>query len=212
MLEIKNLAVTFKDKNVLQGLNINIEEGLIVGILGKNGAGKTTLFESLYQSQKYSGEILWQNRKLLREDISYLETENYFYPYISGKEYLSYFSKDKLPKTIELAEKFQLPLDKYVQYYSSGMKKKLALIGMLMLDKPINILDEPFNGVDFEGVHLLYDIIYELKQSNKIVMISSHIIETLFRTCDRIVTLENGLISNIFEKSDFEKLNHFKFV
>lgn len=111
-----------------------------------------------------------------------------------------------------MAEKFQLPLDKYVQYYSSGMKKKLALIGMLMLDKPINILDEPFNGVDFEGVHLLYDIIRELKQSNKMVIISSHIIETLFHTCDRIVTLESGLISNIFERSDFEKLNHFKFV
>lgn len=211
MLEIKNLSVSFKDKDVLQSLNLEIEEGIIVGILGKNGAGKTTLFESLYQSQKYSGEILWKKQKLLRENISYLETENYFYPYITGREYLSYFAKDKLPKTIELAEKFQLPLEKYVQYYSSGMKKKLALIGMLMLDKPINILDEPFNGVDFEGVHLLYNIIRELKQSNKIVMISSHIIETLFHTCDRIVTLENGLISNIFEKSDFEKLNHFKF-
>lgn len=212
MLEIKNISVSFKDKNVLQNLNLEIEEGIILGILGKNGAGKTTLFESLYQSQKYNGEILWKNQKLLRENISYLETENYFYPYITGREYLSYFVKDKLPKTIELAEKFQLPLDKYVQYYSSGMKKKLALIGMLMLDKPINILDEPFNGVDFEGVHLLYDIICELKQSNKMVIISSHIIETLFHTCDRIVTLENGLISNIFEKSDFEKLNHFKFV
>lgn len=211
MLEIKNLSVSFKDKDVLQGLNLEIEEGIIVGILGKNGAGKTTLFESLYQNQKYSGEILWKKQKLLRENISYLETENYFYPYITGREYLSYFAKDKLPKTIELAEKFQLPLEKYVQYYSSGMKKKLALIGMLMLDKPINILDEPFNGVDFEGVYLLYDIILELKQSNKIVMISSHIIETLFHTCDRIVTLKNGLISNIFEKSDFEKLNHFKF-
>ncbi|MDY0930559.1 ATP-binding cassette domain-containing protein [Chryseobacterium sp. CFBP8996] len=212
MLEIKNISVSFKDKNVLQNLNLEIEEGIILGILGKNGAGKTTLFESLYQSQKYNGEILWQNQKLLRKNISYLETENYFYPYITGREYLSYFSKDRLPKTIELAEKFQLPLDKYVQYYSSGMKKKLALIGMLMLDKPINILDEPFNGVDFEGVHLLYDIIRELKQSNKMVIISSHIIETLFHTCDRIVTLENGLISNIFEKTDFEKLNHFKFV
>lgn len=212
MLEIKNISVSFKDKNVLQNLNLGIEEGIILGILGKNGAGKTTLFESLYQSQKYNGEILWQNQKLLRENISYLETENYFYPYITGREYLSYFSKDKLPKTIELAEKFQLPLDKYVQYYSSGMKKKLALIGMLMLDKPINILDEPFNGVDFEGVHLLYDIIRELKQNNKMVIISSHIIETLFHTCDRIVTLENGFISNFFEKSEFEKLNHFKFV
>jgi len=212
MLEIKNISVSFKDKNVLQNLNLEIEEGIILGILGKNGAGKTTLFESLYQSQKYSGQILWKNQRLLRQNISYLETENYFYPYITGREYLSYFSKDKLPKTIELAEKFQLPLDKYVQYYSSGMKKKLALIGMLMLDKPINILDEPFNGVDFEGVHLLYDIIRELKQSNKMVIISSHIIETLFHTCDRIVTLENGFISNIFEKSKFEKLNHFKFV
>lgn len=212
MLEIKNISVSFKDKNVLQNLNLEIEEGIILGILGKNGAGKTTLFESLYQSQKYSGEILWKNQKLLRQNISYLETENYFYPYITGREYLSYFAKDKLPKTIELAEKFQLPLDKYVQYYSSGMKKKLALIGMLMLDKPINILDEPFNGVDFEGVHLLYDIIRELKQSNKMVIISSHIIETLFHTCDRIVTLENGFISNIFEKSEFEKLNHFKFI
>lgn len=212
MLEIKNISVSFKDKNVLQNLNLEIEEGIILGILGKNGAGKTTLFESLYQSQKYTGEILWKNHKLLRENISYLETENYFYPYITGREYLSYFAKDKLSKTIELAEKFQLPLEKYVQYYSSGMKKKLALIGMLMLDKPINILDEPFNGVDFEGVYLLYDIIQELKQSNKMVIISSHIIETLFHTCDRIVTLESGLISNIFEKSDFEKLNHFKFI
>lgn len=211
MLEIKNLSVSFKDKNVLQNLNLEIEEGKILGILGKNGTGKTTLFESLYQSQKYSGEILWQSKNLLRENISYLETENYFYPYITGKEYLSYFSKEKLVKTIELAEKFQLPMDKFVQYYSSGMKKKLALIGMLMLDKPINILDEPFNGVDFEGVHLLYDIILELKQSNKTVIISSHIIETLFHTCDRIVTLENGKISNIFEKDDFEKLRHFKF-
>jgi len=211
MLEIRNLSVSFKDKNVLQNLNLNIEEGKILGILGKNGAGKTTFFESLYQSQKYNGEILWQNKKNLRENISYLETENYFYPYITGREYLSYFSKEKLAKTIELAEKFQLPLDKYVQYYSSGMKKKLALIGMLMLDKPINILDEPFNGVDFEGVHLLYDIILELKQNNKTVIISSHIIETLFHTCDRIVTLKNGKISNIFEKENFEELKHFKF-
>lgn len=59
MLEIKNISVSFKDKNVLQNLNLKIEEGIILGILGKNGAGKTTFFESLYQSQKYSGEILW---------------------------------------------------------------------------------------------------------------------------------------------------------
>jgi ABC-2 type transport system ATP-binding protein len=146
---------------------ISIEEGCILGILGKNGAGKTTLFESLYQSLKFSGSITWNNERLQRKMVSYLETENYFYPYITGEEYLSYFASAKESEISKIIEKFNFPLKKYVQYYSSGMKKKLALIGMLMLDKPIHILDEPFNGVDFEGVHILYDIIRQLKSEKK---------------------------------------------
>ncbi len=143
--------------------------------------------------------------------ISYLETENYFYPYITGEEYLAYFTSKKEVEIKEIIEKFNLPMKKYVQYYSSGMKKKLALIGMLMLDKPINILDEPFNGVDFEGVHILYDIIRHLKSENKIVIVSSHIIETLFHTCDKIAFLQNGNIEKIYEKEEFSQLNALKF-
>ena len=211
MLEIKDLSVSFKDKNVLKNLNLNIDDGAIIGLLGKNGAGKTTLFESLFQNHKYAGEILCNNERLKRENISYLETENFFYPYITGKEYLEYFSENKREFINELTEKFKLPLNKFVQNYSSGMKKKIALLGMLMLDKPINILDEPFNGVDFEGVHILYEIIRELKNKNKIVVISSHIIETLFHTCDKIAILEEGIIRNIVDRSDFDQLNNFKF-
>lgn len=211
MLEIKNLSVSFKDKQVLKDLNLNVEEGSVIGLLGKNGVGKTTLFESLYQNQKYTGEILWNNEKLKRKSISYLETENYFYPYITGKEYLEYFSGDGSQSINGLIKQFQLPLNKFVQDYSSGMKKKIALMGMLMLDKPINILDEPFNGVDFEGVHILYEIIRELKSKNKIAVISSHIIETLFHTCDKIAILEEGIIKEIYEHSDFDKLRSFKF-
>lgn len=211
MLRIKDLSVSFKDKKVLRGLDLNIEEGSIIGILGKNGAGKTTLFESLYKNQIYTGEIFWNDKKLQRKSISYLETENYFYPFITGKEYLEYFSEKEYQSVSELSEKFKLPLDKFVQDYSSGMKKKIALMGMLMLDKPINILDEPFNGVDFEGVHILYEIIRELKDKNKIVVISSHIIETLFHTCDKIAILDEGVIKQIFDHSDFDQLNDFKF-
>ena len=211
MLEVRNLNVSFKNQKVLQDFNLNIENGEIVGILGKNGAGKTTFFESLYRSVKFSGEVILENQHLKREQISYLETENYFYPYITGKEYLSYFKEISNSKYIELIEKFNLPLNKFVQYYSSGMKKKLALIGMLLLDKPINILDEPFNGVDFEGVHILYDIIRNLKSENRIVIISSHIIETLFHTCDKIAILQNGQIEKIYEKSEYELLKNFKF-
>lgn len=211
MLEVRNLNVSFKNQKVLQDFNLNIENGEIVGILGKNGAGKTTFFESLYGSVKFSGEVILENQHLKREQISYLETENYFYPYITGKEYLSYFKEISNSKYIELIEKFNLPLNKFVQYYSSGMQKKLALIGMLLLDKPINILDEPFNGVDFEGVHILYDIIGNLKSENKIVIVSSHIIETLFHTCDKIAILQNGQIEKIYEKSEYEQLQNFKF-
>lgn len=119
---------------------------------------------------KYTGTIKWHNEALKRESISYLETENYFYPYITGKEYLGYFSKDKESKYKLLTEKFGLPLEKFAQDYSSGMKKKLALIGMLLLDKPVNILDEPFNGVDFEGVHVLYDIIRDANLKTKLFL------------------------------------------
>ena len=211
MLEVRNLNVSFKNQKVLEDFNLNIENGEILGLLGKNGAGKTTFFESLFQNVKFSGEISWKNKHLKREQISYLETENYFYPYITGKEYLSYFSESKNLKKSELIEKFKLPLGKFVQDYSSGMKKKLALIGMLLLDKPINILDEPFNGVDFEGVHILYDIIRNLKSENKIVIVSSHIIETLFHTCDKIAILQNGKIEKIYEKTEYEQLKNFKF-
>ncbi|WP_336664375.1 ATP-binding cassette domain-containing protein [Elizabethkingia meningoseptica] len=211
MLEIKNLNVRFKNHHVLNNLNLNIEEGIVLGILGKNGAGKTTLFESLYQSIKYNGSINWHNEALKREHISYLETENYFYPYITGKEYLSYFSESNVFKYQELSDRFGLPLDKYAQDYSSGMKKKLALMGMLLLNKPVNILDEPFNGVDFEGVHILYEIIRGLKNDNKVVIVSSHIIETLFHTCDKIAILQDGRIENIIDQSEYQKLHNFKF-
>ena len=211
MLEIKNVYVHFKSQKVLNDLNLAIEEGCILGLLGKNGAGKTTLFESLYQSIPFSGNISWKNERLKREMISYLETENYFYPYITGEEYLAYFTSKKDEEIKYFLERFNIPLKKYVQYYSSGMKKKLALTGMLMLDKPINILDEPFNGVDFEGVHILYDIIRQLKSENKVVVVSSHIIETLFHTCDKIALLQEGKIEKIYEKEEFSQLNMLKF-
>lgn len=211
MLEIKNIHVQFKNQKVLNNLNLSVEEGCIIGLLGKNGEGKTTLFEALYRSVPFSGNITWKNEQLKREMISYLETENYFYPYITGEEYLAYFTSKKENEIKEIIEKFNLPLKKYVQYYSSGMKKKLALTGMLMLDKPINILDEPFNGVDFEGVHHLYDIIRQLKSENKIVIVSSHIIETLFNTCDTIALLKEGKIEKIYRKEEFSQLNMLKF-
>lgn len=210
MLRIHNLSSSFHTTEVLKNVNLEVNKGTVFGILGKNGAGKTTFFDCIYQNKKYAGTILFSESKISRTHISYLETENYFYPYITGNEYLNFFSSNTVDFK-QLSTAFNLPLNKYVQDYSSGMKKKLALLGMLLLDKPINILDEPFNGVDFEGVNQVYEIIDNLKSKQKIILISSHVIETLFRTCDKIGILNNGSIEYVYSKTDFHLLENFKF-
>ena len=205
MLLINNLKVSFKEKNVLQNLNLNISKGEIFVILGKNGAGKTTLFQSIYQNINYSGEILIDNIKASKSKIGFVETENYFYPYMLGSEYLSFFKDTKSLKT-DFVEKFDIPLKKYIDSYSTGMKKKIALTGTILLDKPFLILDEPFNGLDFESVEILYSVIKDLKNNNKTILISSHILETLTNTCDRIGILKNGMIDSIYTKNDFSNM------
>lgn len=210
MLEIESLSVHFKDNAVLNKINLQIKAGQVIGLLGRNGAGKTTLFETLYGNHLFNGSITFNDLKLKRKDIAYLETESYFYPFITGEEYLGYFNNDQ-NQISELQETFQLPLKKYAHQYSTGMKKKLALMGTLLLDKPLMILDEPFNGLDYEAVHLLYSIIEQLKTQQKTIIISSHIIETLFRTCDYIAILEHGEINRIYKQTDFLQLQEFAF-
>lgn len=203
MLEIQNISVKYEENYILNNLSISVNSSSVLGILGKNGAGKTTLFNTLFGELKYSGKISWENKAITKNDIAYLETTNYFYPYIKGKEYLNYFSIKNSSEINYYNSLFNLPLDKYVSTYSTGMKKKLALIGILLLNKPIVILDEPFNGLDFEGVHVLYDIIKHLKSKKKLVFISSHIIETLFKTCDNIAIIQEGKIDKIIKKEDY---------
>ncbi|MDR2237840.1 MAG: ABC transporter ATP-binding protein [Chryseobacterium sp.] len=207
MLSIKNLQVAYNNISIIENLNVNIEEGEIIGILGKNGAGKTTFFNALYHNIPYKGSIHFENKAISRKQIGFLETENYFYPYMTGEEYLSFFTHKKSSDFCRnLIKKFDLPLKKFVQNYSTGMKKKLALLALLLLDKPVIILDEPFNGMDFEGVGLLYEVIQDLKKEKKIVLISSHIIETLFNTCDKIAILQNKQITEVIEHNNFSLL------
>ncbi|WKS95019.1 ATP-binding cassette domain-containing protein [Riemerella columbina] len=196
---------------MLSNLELTAEAGQVIGILGKNGAGKTTLFEAIYQNIQYQGQILWKNQNLRKSEVAYLETEHYFYPYITGEEYLSYFFFTPENELQKWLNSFQLPLKRYVQEYSTGMKKKLALLGILALNQPVIILDEPFNGVDFEGVHHIYEMIKEQKQKGKLILMSSHIVETLFHTCDAVAILKNGHFESIYSKEAFNQLSYFSF-
>jgi len=205
MISINQLVVSYQiDKPVLDGLRLKMEENKIHGIVGLNGSGKTTLLNTIFGLKRpISGIVLFQGKKASKKDISYLVTENYFYSNITGREYLQLF-KNKAFITAKWNELFLLPLDDLINSYSNGMKKKLALMGTLKLNKPIIILDEPFNGLDIESARILRMILLKLKEQGKTIIITSHIIETLTNLCDAIHFLENGKIKFSKPKSEFE--------
>lgn len=205
MITIKSLTVSYKKGNkIIDALDLTLEENSINGIVGLNGAGKTTFLNSIYGLKKSdSGNVNLNNRRLSKKDIAYLVTENFFYSNITGREYLSLFKNDSfdIEKWNQL---FKLPIDEIVDGYSTGQKKKLALIGVLKQDKPILILDEPFNGLDIESCRAIHTLLLHLKKKGKTIIITSHILETLTNLCDYIHYLEEGKIKYSKPKSDFE--------
>lgn len=206
MLEIFDVTVAYrKDKPTLEGISLSVAKGDILGVLGMNGAGKTTLFNTIYGLvNPVIGSINLSNSPITHTSISYLETQNYFYPYMRGIEYLNLVTKGKFNR--KLNKIFELPLDHLVDTYSTGMKKKLAFWAVFELKKEVVLLDEPFNGVDLESVECLYYLILEMRQQGRIIIISSHIIETLTRICDQISYLSEGKIKKTYKKKDYPKL------
>ena len=205
MISIKDLTVSYqKGVNVLDSLDLLLNDNTINGIVGLNGVGKTTLFNSIFGLiRKDKGEVLFDGQKLTKKEIAYLPAENFFYSFITGREYLSLFDQSDIDKWNGL---FKLPLDKTIDDYSTGMKKKLALLGVIRQNKPIIMLDEPFNGLDIETSHLLKLILLRLKEAGKTLIISSHILESLTSVCDCIHYLESGKVRFSRDKERFDEL------
>ena len=101
---------------------------------------------------------------------------------------------------------FDLPLDDLIDTYSTGMKKKLAFLGVMALDRPILILDEPFNGVDVESNEKIFQILERVKEQGKIILLSSHILSSLTNICDKISFLKEGAIFKTYRREEFPEL------
>ncbi|MBK8702022.1 MAG: ATP-binding cassette domain-containing protein [Saprospiraceae bacterium] len=208
MIELENLSVLYSSHLVIDNLSHTFSKGKVYGIVGLNGAGKTTLFNVLAGIKKPAGGSLKYNgHQMGRSFVNFLETINYFYPYLTGREYLDIFlSSNKNYQEGSLQQAFSLPLDDLIETYSTGMKKKLALMAMLKKDKDIYLLDEPFNGLDLESNKMLEVVIDVLHKKEKTIFISSHIIDPLLRVCDEICLLENGKFSKVYGRHEFEQL------
>ena len=206
MITIKNLSIPYKkEEKIIDALNLSIQDKTINGIVGLNGAGKTSLLNTIFGLLKSDeGEITYNKEQISKKHISYLPAENFFYSYITGREYLKIFNADNFDEN-KWNKLFLLPLDQIIDEYSTGMKKKLALLGILKQEKPILILDEPFNGLDIETARIMRSILLKLKEKGKTIIITSHIIETLTNLCDYIHFLDGGKIKYSKEKSEFSE-------
>lgn len=207
MITIENLSKKFGSKEVLSSIDLKLEPGKVYGIVGENGAGKTTLFRCIAGLESYDGTIS-APKTPIRHFLGLLFTEPFFFDKITGKEYIQLLCKARGVADFDIEAKniFDLPLSEYATNYSTGMKKKLAILAVLLQKNDYFILDEPFNGVDIQSNLLIVEIIKKLKENGKTVVISSHIFSTLSDTCDSISVLENGKITNTYFPEDYTSL------
>ncbi|NLO51684.1 MAG: ABC transporter ATP-binding protein [Bacteroidales bacterium] len=207
MIKIENVSKFYGSHQVLKDVNLNFMDGRVYGIVGENGSGKTTLFRCIAGLEKYHGNITTHFDKL-KNHLGFLMTEPFFFSKITGREYLQLLANARTIKLSDVDERniFELPLHQYASTYSTGMKKKLALLAILLQPNDCYILDEPYNGVDIQSNILITQIIHRLRELGKTVVISSHIFSTLRDTCDEIHLLHQGRIIQTAGREHFDQL------
>lgn len=209
MLSIDNLVVRYGSTPVLTDLSLRFELGQVHGLVGRNGAGKTTLLDAIFGFvHPAAGTIRLGDEPIAPTQLGYLRAHNFFYPNLTGREYLRIFQTKRAEFDLEAWGRiFDLPLDRRVERYSAGMQKKLAFLGVLSLDRPVLMLDEPFNGLDLETNQLLGNLLQALAATGKTILLTSHVLETLTRTCDRIHLLASGTLAGTFCPPEFAELD-----
>lgn len=212
LLAIHNLNAWYcKEKMVLSGLSFELAEHEAVGLIGLNGAGKTTFLKVLSGLlPTFHAEGIWVLGKPIKfRDEAFkacrytVFAEDNSFQYFTFREYLSYvFSAygKKQPDISEFMQGFHFGdyADVLLKDLSTGNRKKAFLITAFALKPELLFLDEPINGLDFQSTEYLYQCIAGYKEYGT-VLFSSHILESITLTSDRVLVLENGQIRQTFE-------------
>ena len=204
-IEVKNVSKKYKDFE-LKNISFNVPEGCIVGLIGENGAGKTTTIKSILNIINVTGEIKVlgknnkQNEKEIKEEIGVVLDDSFLSEYLNAKNINSimkdFYSTWDEKIYIEYLKKFNLPMDKLIKDFSSGMKMKLKIITAISHKPKLLILDEPTSGLDPIVRNEILDIFRKfIKEDEKrSILISTHITTDLEHISDYIVFIENGRI------------------
>ena len=202
LLEVKNLNKSFDNKEILKDINLSIQHGKIIGLLGKNGVGKTTLIKLINDLlTPTSGEILIKGQKIgveTKKIISYLPERTYLNKQMKVSEVISYFEDfyDNFDseKAKKLLKDLDLDINQKLTKMSKGMQEKVQLVLVMSRSADLYVLDELLGGVDPAIRDYILDTILSNFNENASVIISTHLISDIEKILDEVIFIDKGQI------------------
>ena len=211
LVSIKNVSKVFEKKTVLKDVNLEIDGGKIIGLLGKNGAGKTTLIKLINDLlTPTKGEILINGKKIGVESkkvISYLPERTYLNKQMRVSEVIEYFAdfydNFDVNRAKKLLKDLDLDINQKLSKMSKGMQEKVQLVLVMSRNADLYILDEPLGGVDPATRDYILDTILSNFNEGASVIISTHLISDIERILDEVIFIDKG---KIILQGDADKL------
>jgi ABC-2 type transport system ATP-binding protein len=210
VLELRGVTKTYSGIAAVSDVSFVAPAGEVTGYLGPNGSGKSTTLKMITGLMEPSaGEILFNGEPISRDRVrhkqrlGYVPEEPHLYPHLSGAEYLEMVGQLRALPEAALAAKidgfmrlFSLKADRHVPLgsYSKGMRQKILLAAAFLHNPDLILLDEPFSGLDVNAALILRDLINQLAARQKVVLLSSHEMETVERIASRVVILHQGRV------------------
>ncbi|GAB3790152.1 ABC transporter ATP-binding protein EcsA [Virgibacillus kimchii] len=210
LLRIDNLHGGYTHKNVLHGISFDVKPKEIVGLIGLNGAGKSTTIKhviGLMQAKKgtvaVNGQTFQENPEVYRSQIGYIPEMPILYDELTLSEHLRLTAmaygipEETYEKRVGvLAKEFRMEkrMHWFPVHFSKGMRQKVMIMCAFLIEPPLYIVDEPFVGLDPLGIQSYLQMMGEMKNNGSGVLMSTHILATAERYCDRFVILHEGEI------------------
>lgn len=216
IIEIQNLKKNFGRVEALKDVSFDVGAGEVVGFIGPNGAGKSTTIRVLLGiirqdagSAKIFGKDVWKESFEIHKKISYVPGDVALWANLSGGEIIDLFMKlhgsGDRKKRDYLIERFELDPRKKAKTYSKGNRQKVGLIAALSVESDLYIFDEPTSGLDPLMEQVFQEEVEKIKDSDKSILLSSHILSEVERLSDKVVIIRQG---EIVESGSLEELRH----
>src|ERR1051326_5402693 len=216
LLRTERLTKDYDGFRALDGLDLSVGLGEIFGLLGPNGSGKTTALRLILGFLQPTSGAAWINGRhtwledvAARQGVAYLPGELRLYENMTGRQLVDFLCKLRghgvTHNISELAQRFDINLDRPLAQLSSGMKRKVALLQVLVPDVPLLIMDEPTNAL---APTMRDELLHQLRQARdhgKAVVFSSHVLTEVERVCDRVGILQHGKLVHVQSMTELQQ-------